>query len=59
MTDYDKMRDELMCMTVKQLKQIARDDGICLSYSGATKAGTVNEIVSQRRYRELCESGVE
>ena len=53
MTDYEKMRDELMGMTVKQLKQVARDEGICLSYSGATKAGTVNEIVSQRRHRDM------
>ncbi|MBR4687083.1 MAG: hypothetical protein IKP01_02115 [Bacteroidales bacterium] len=52
MTDYDKMRDQLSRMTVKQLRKIARDEGICLGYSGATKAGTVNEIVSQRRHRE-------
>lgn len=52
MTDYEEMRAELSRMTVKQLRAIARDEGICLSYSGATKAGTVNEIVSQRRHRE-------
>ena len=52
MTDYEAMRDELSKLTVKQLRTIARDEGICLSYSGATKKGTVDEIVSQRRYRE-------
>ena len=52
MTDYDKMRDELSRMTVKELRAIAREEGICLSYSGATKAGIVGEIVSQRHYRE-------
>ena len=39
-------------MTVKDLRAIAREEGICLSYSGATKAGIVGEIASQRRYRE-------
>ena len=52
MTDYEKMRAELFKLTVKELREIARDEGICLSYSGATKRGTVDEIVSQRRYRE-------
>ena len=52
MTDYDEMRDELSRLTVKELRAIARDEGICLSYSGQTKVGTVNEIVSQRRHRE-------
>jgi len=52
MTDYERMREELSRKTVKELRAIAREEGICLSYSGATKAGTVNEIVSQRRYRE-------
>lgn len=52
MTDYEEMRAELMGMTVEQLRKIARDERICLSYSGATKRGTVDEIVSQRRYRE-------
>lgn len=55
MTDYEKMHEELSRMTVKQLRAIARDEGICLGYSGATKAGCVGEIVSQRRYREMME----
>lgn len=52
MTDYEKMREELSRKTVKELRAIARDEGICLSYSGATKAGIVGEIASQRHYRE-------
>ena len=53
MTDYEAMRGELSKLTAKQLRAIARDEGICLSYSGATKRGTVDEIVSQRRHREM------
>lgn len=52
MTDYEEMRAELSKLTVKELRSIARAEGICLGYSGATKAGAVNEIVSQRRHRE-------
>ena len=55
MTDYEEMRAELSKLTVKELRAIARAEGICLSYSGATKAGGVGEIVSQRRYREMME----
>ena len=53
MTDYDAMRDSLSKLTVKQLRDIARTEGICLSYSGSTKKGIVGEIVSQRRHMEL------
>ena len=53
MTDYNKMRDKLSKLTMKELKQIARDEGICLGYAGARKNTTVNEIVSQRQYREF------
>ena len=53
MTDYEKMREDLSRMTVKQLRAIARDEGICLGYSGATKAGIVGEIVGQRRHFEM------
>ena len=50
--DYEKMRGELSKLTVKQLRDIARKEGICLGYAGSNKAGTVNEVVSQREYRE-------
>ena len=52
MTDYESMRESLMQLTVRQLREIARTEGICLSYSGSTKKGIVGEIVGQRRYRE-------
>ena len=56
MTDYDAMRDSLSKLTVKALRAIARNEGICLSYSGATKRGMVDEIVSQRRNRDMEEA---
>ena len=55
-TNWEQMRERLMGLTMKQLKQIARDEGVCLGYAGATKAGVVNEIVSARRYRESLKS---
>lgn len=51
-TDYAAMRADLARHTMKQLRAIARAEGICLGYDGATKRGTVNAIVGQRQYRE-------
>lgn len=50
---YDAMRADLMRMTMKELRAIARAEGICLGYDGATRRGTVDAIVGERRYREL------
>ena len=51
-TDYDAMRADLARRTMKQLREVARAEGICLGYDGATKRGTVDAIVGQRQYRE-------
>jgi hypothetical protein len=51
-TDYAAMRADLSKRTMKQLREIARADGICLGYDGATKRGTVDAIVGHRKYRE-------
>ena len=56
MDKYEAMRGSLMQLTCKQLRAIARNEGICLSYSGATKRGMVDEIVSQRRHRDMEEA---
>lgn len=48
-TDYDQMRADLMALTMRQLKDIARAEGICLGYDGSRKDTTVNAIVSSRR----------
>ena len=51
-TDYAQMRIDLSKHTMKQLREVARAEGICLGYDGATKRGTVDAIVGQRQYRE-------
>ena len=50
---WDEMRERLMGLTLKQLKQVARDEGITLGYAASRKDTTVAEIVSQRRSRAL------
>lgn len=52
-TDYAAMRADLARRTMKQLREIAKHEGICLGYDGATKRGTVDAIVGERQYREL------
>ena len=48
-----RMRERLSALTVRELKDIARAEGICLGYAGATKAGTIDEIIANRRYRDM------
>ena len=50
---WDEMRERLMGLTTKQLRQIARDEGITLGYAASRKDTTVAEIVSHRRSRAL------
>ena len=52
-TNWEQMRERLMGLTMKQLKQIARDEGVCLGYAASRKDTTVAEIVGQRRHRAL------
>ena len=40
-------------LTVKQLRQIAKDEGICLGYAASRKDTTIDQIVGNRRYRAL------
>ena len=49
---YAAMRADLGAKTMKQLREIAKREGITLGYDGATKRGTVDAIVGQRKYRE-------
>ena len=49
---WDAMREELSGMTLKELRVLAKRDGICLGYAASRKDTCVAEIVSQRRYRE-------
>ena len=51
-TDYDTMRADLSKHTMKQLREIARAEGITLGYDAARKDTAVAAIVSSRRHRE-------
>lgn len=53
--DYGAMRAELMRMTMRELRDVARAEGICLGYAGSRKASAVDEIVGQRRHRDMAE----
>lgn len=53
--DYGAMRAELMRMTMRELREVARAEGICLGYAGSRKASTVDEIVGHRRHRDRAE----
>lgn len=51
-TDYAAMRADLNRLTVKQLREIARAEGICLGYDGARKDTAIAAIVSNRKHKE-------
>ena len=44
-------RERLEKMTMKQLKAVAKDEGICLGYDGSRKANAINAIVNWRRFK--------
>ena len=50
---WEDMRDELSKRSVKELKQLAKSEGISLGYSAARKDSTVLCIVTNRRNRAL------
>ena len=50
---WNDMRVELMGKTVKELKQICRDEGICPGWDASRKDSLVGCIVTNRRHREL------
>ena len=50
---WDDMRERLMGLTTKQLRQLAKDEGITLGYAASRKDTAVAEIVSRRRRRAL------
>lgn len=50
--EEEAMRRALTRLTVRELRQVAREEGVCLGYEGSTKAGIVGAIVSHRRYVE-------
>ena len=50
--EEEAMRRDLMRLTVRELRQVAREEGVCLGYEGSTKAGVVGAIVSHRLHVE-------
>lgn len=47
--DEEAMGRALMRLTVRELRRIAREEGVCLGYA-SRKADVVREIVGHRRY---------
>lgn len=45
------MRASLMRLTLRELRRVAREDGVCLGYV-TRKADVVGEIVAHRHYVE-------
>lgn len=48
---WEDMRQRLMKLTTKQLKQLAKDEHISLGYDACRKDSMVGNIVSTRRHR--------
>lgn len=48
---WEEMRQRLMGLTTKQLKQLAKDEHISLGYDACRKDSMVGNIVSTRRHR--------
>lgn len=44
-------RECLEKMTLKELKAVAKDEGISLGYDGARKVNAVDTIISWRRFK--------
>lgn len=50
---WEEMRERLMGLTLKQLKQIAKDEHISLGYDASRKDTCVGAIVTARRHRAM------
>ena len=44
-------RERLEKMTMKEIKAVAKDEGISLGYDSARKANAVDTIISWRRFK--------
>ena len=44
-------RERLEKMTLKELKAVARKEGICLGYDGSRKANAISLILEWRRFK--------
>lgn len=44
-------RERLEKMTMKELKAVAKDEGICLGYDGSRKVSVIGLILEWRRFK--------
>lgn len=44
-------RERLEKMTMKEIKAVAKDEGICLGYDGSRKANSIGLILEWRRFK--------
>ena len=44
-------RERLEKMTMKELKALTKDEGICLGYDGSRKANAVDTIIAWKRFK--------
>lgn len=44
-------RERLEKMTMKQLREVAKNEGVCLGYDGSRKADAIKAIVDWRRFK--------
>lgn len=50
MTTEAEDRERLEKMTMKQLREVAKDEGITLGYDGSRKANAIGLILEWRRF---------
>ena len=51
MTTETEDRERLEKMTLKELKAVAKDEGISLGYDGSGKANAVDTIIAWKRFK--------
>ena len=44
-------RERLEKMTMKQLREVAKNEGVCLGYDAARKANAIGLILEWRRFK--------
>lgn len=51
MTTEAEDRQRLEKMTMKQLREVAKNEGVCLGYDGARKSNAIGLILEWRRFK--------
>lgn len=52
-TIWQEMRERLSALSLKQLKQLAKDEEITLGFAASRKDACVGAIVAERRHRAI------